>query len=289
MTDSTWYWQRRANPFRARLASQEPAYMVGVDIAWSPLAEIIGAAGAEAAFIDMEHTTLALEEVEHLIIACDAAGISSLVRVPDLQPKLVSRVLDSGAHGVIFPDIRTLDEAKRAIAATKYPPVGKRPWGGAHTRSVMWEGVLASKALQETDPVARGIYSDEYVKFANQNVHVTILIESPEGVENLAEIVKLPGVDAIWFGWADYSTQVGFDLEKCTGAADYVYRTCRDANVGVCLAVDSTESQPWFRNCFYFAGLDTLLLANAIRAAVTNARHRVSAAMESGGSFTIDN
>jgi len=286
MNDSKWYWQRRTFPFRSRLASNEPAYFVGVDVAWSPLVEIIGSAGAEAAFIDMEHTTLSLEEVEHLTIACDAAGISSLVRVPQVDPKLVSRVLDSGAHGVIYPDIRTLDEAARAIAATKYPPVGRRPWGGAHTRSVMWEGVLASKALREPDPLARGIYSDQYVEFANSNVHVTLLIESPEGLENLPDIVKLPALDAIWFGWADYSTQVGFDLEKCTRAADHVYATCRDAGVGVCLAVDSVETQPWFPGCFYFAGLDTLLLANAIRSAVGNAKQRVSSARRAAGSPT---
>jgi len=284
MTDSKWYWQKRTFPFNARLASNEPAYMIGVDVAWSPLAEIIGSAGAEAAFIDMEHTTLSLEEVEHLIIACDAAGISSLVRVPHVDPKLVSRVLDSGAHGVIYPDIRTVDEAKLAIAATKYPPAGRRAWGGAHTRSVMWEGALASKALQEPDPSARGIYSDHYIDYANGNAHVTILVESPAGVEILPEIVKLPGLDAIWFGWADFSTQVDFDLEKCTQAADFVYQTCREAGVGVCLAVDSVETQPWFPGCFYFAGLDTLLLANAIRTAVGNAKQRVSSARQSAGS-----
>src|SRR5437763_374311 len=124
---SEWYWQRRVNPFRERLDAGEPAFIVGVDIAWTPLAEIVGSAGADAAFIDMEHTTLSLTDVENLIIACDAAGISSLVRPAGLDTSAVSHALDSGAHGIIYADVRTREQAERAIAATRYPPAGNRP------------------------------------------------------------------------------------------------------------------------------------------------------------------
>jgi 4-hydroxy-2-oxoheptanedioate aldolase len=272
---SEWYWQRRANPFKERLDAGEPAFIVGVDIAWTPLAEIVGSAGADAAFIDMEHTTLSLTDVENLIVACDAAGISSLVRSAGLDTRAVAHALDSGAHGIIYPNVRTREEAERGVAATKYPPAGTRPWGGAHSRSVMWEGVLASRALQETDPQKRGIYTAEFVEHANSSVHTTILIESPEGVANLPEIVEVPGIDAVWFGWADYSAHVAFDLTECTAAATAVYELCREAGIGMCLAVDSAESQPWYPGSFYLAGLDTLILSGAIRAAMAGARQRV--------------
>jgi 2-keto-3-deoxy-L-rhamnonate aldolase RhmA len=278
MSDRSWYWQRRRNVFKDRLDAEEPAFMVGVDVAWTPLPEVVASAGADAAFVDMEHTTLSLSEVENLIVACDAAGISALVRCPGLDTTVVSRALDSGAHGIIFPDIRSREQAQVAVSCTRYPPEGTRPWGGAHTRSVMWEGVLASKALQEEDVSARGVYSDEYVERSNRNIHTTILIESPEGVRNLPAMLKVPGIDAFWFGWADYSAHVGFDLQKCVEAATSVYERCRAAGVGMCLALDQAEAQPFYPGCFYLAGLDTLVLAGALRSAVAGARTRVDAA-----------
>lgn len=281
MSDLGWHWQRQRNVFRERLGAGEPAFIVGIDIPWTPLAEIAGSAGTDAAFIDMEHTTLSLTDVENLIVACDAAGISALVRTAGHDTATASRALDSGAHGVIFPDVRTREQAERAVAATRYPPDGGRPWGGAHTRSVMWEGVLASKALQEADPARRGVYSEEFVQRANRGVHTTILIESPEGVVNLPEMVAVPGIDAFWFGWADYSAHVGFDLERCTQAATTVYETCRAAGIGMCLALDQAETQPFYPGCFYLAGLDTLVLAGALRGAVSAARQRVDQARRS--------
>jgi 2-keto-3-deoxy-L-rhamnonate aldolase RhmA len=249
--------------------------MVGIDIAWTPLVEIVGAAGADAAFIDMEHTTLSLEDVENLIVGCDAAGIASLVRVAGLDLSSASRALDSGANGVMYPDIRDADSARRAVAAAKYPPEGRRPWGGAHTRSVMWEGVLATRALTETDPARRGIYSPDFVEFANGQSFVVILIESPEGVANLEEILDVEGIDAIWFGMADYSAQADFDLDACLSASQKVYDTCRARGIGMVLGLDQLESQPWYPGCFFLAGLDTLILSGAIRSAVAGAKQRV--------------
>jgi 4-hydroxy-2-oxoheptanedioate aldolase len=278
MNDTSWYWQRRQFGFRDRLQSGEPAYIFGVDVPWTPLAEIVGSTGADAAFIDMEHTTLSLTDVENLIIGCDAAGISALVRPARDDVTVAARALDSGAHGVIFPDVRTVEQARRLVAATRYPPAGQRAWGGAHTRSVMWEGVLASRALQEPDPGLRGVYSDTFVERINRAIHTTILIESPEGVENLPAMTEIPGIDAFWFGWADYSAHVGFDFDQCRAAAHAVYDTCREAGIGMCLALDSVEEQPFYPGSFYLAGLDTLVLANAMRSAVATARDRVETA-----------
>ena len=109
--------------------------MVGVDVAWTPLPEVVASADADAAFVDMEHTTLSLTEVENLIVACDAAGISALVRCTGLDTTVVSRALDYGAHGIIYPDIRTREQAQRAAACTRYPPQGTRP-GVAPTPAV---------------------------------------------------------------------------------------------------------------------------------------------------------
>jgi 2-keto-3-deoxy-L-rhamnonate aldolase RhmA len=249
--------------------------MFGIDLAWTPLAGIIGAAGADAAFIDMEHTTLSLTEVENAIVACDAAGIASLVRVAGLDLSSASRALDSGANGVIFPDVRDADSARRAVAAAKYPPLGRRPWGGSHTRSVMWEGVLATRALAETDPAMRGIYSPEFVEFANSHALVVILIESPQGVANLEQILDVEGIDAVWFGMADYAAQCGFDLDRCLAGSQSVYDACRARGIGMLLGLDQLGSQPWYPGCFYFAGLDTLILSTAIRSAVASAKQRV--------------
>jgi 4-hydroxy-2-oxoheptanedioate aldolase len=104
---------------------------------------------------------------------------------------------------------------------------------------------------------------------------VVLLIESPEGVANLDEILAVEGIDAVWFGMADYSSQAGFDLERCLLASQTVYDACRARGIGMVLALDQLETQPWYPGSFFLAGLDTLILSGAIRSAVAGAKQRV--------------
>jgi len=215
---------------------------------------------------------LDLHEVESLLVACDAAHVSGIIRPPGLNPEVVSRVLDAGAHGVLFADIQNKADAERAVASAKYPPTGTRGWGGAHTRYAMFEGLLAASALRESESRLRGVYSSEYTETANKHVLVHILIENPEGVDNLEEILEVPGIDGIYFGWADYSAQVDFDLAKCEAASEHIYNLCRARKVGMTLSLGTASQQPFYPGCMYVAGFDALVLSSGLRQVVESAK-----------------
>jgi 2-keto-3-deoxy-L-rhamnonate aldolase RhmA len=275
---TSFVWQRRKNRFKELIQAGETAIAMWLDVPWPPLVEILGACGGDAAFIDMEHTTNSFEDVENLIIAADAAGVTPIFRPAGLDPKAVGRALDSGAQGVIFPDIRTRAEAELAVASTKYPPAGQRGWGGSHTRYAMWEGLPAAAAIRETEPQRRGVYSREYVDKANADVLVFMIIESLEGMSNLDEILDVPGIDAVSFGWADYSVQMGFDLAKCEEASNRLYDACRSRGIGTSLSIGQAGKQEHYPGCYYIAGIDTLIISAAFRQTVADARRRVAEA-----------
>jgi 2-keto-3-deoxy-L-rhamnonate aldolase RhmA len=101
-----------------------------VGLADPQVVEIIGLAGFDAAFIDMEHSHFDLPLICEMIRAAELAGVTALVRVPDNDPKLILRLLDFGADGIIIPHIEGLEGAKRAVAAVRYPPLGQRGVAG---------------------------------------------------------------------------------------------------------------------------------------------------------------
>jgi 4-hydroxy-2-oxoheptanedioate aldolase len=278
MTMTSFVWQRRRNRFKELIQAGETAIAMWIDVPWPPLVEILGSCGGDAALVDMEHTTNSFEDVENLIIAAEAAGLTPIFRPAGLDPKAVGRALDSGAQGVIFPDVRTRAQAELAVASTKYPPVGRRGWGGSHTRYAMWEGLSAAAALRESDPGKRGVYSQEYVDKANSDVLVLMIIESVEGMDNLDEILDVEGIDAVSFGWADYSAQVGFDLARCEEASDRLYEACRSRGIGTSLSVGQAGKQEHYRGCYYIAGIDTLVISDAFRQTIADARRRIGEA-----------
>jgi 4-hydroxy-2-oxoheptanedioate aldolase len=257
--------------FREVLAAGKPATAMWISLPWLPVVEILGASHCDAAVLDMEHSVLSIEDVERLCIACDAAGVTPLYRPPGLDRYCVSRALDAGAQGVIFPNVRTKSEAEFAVSCTRYPPTGDRPWAGPHNRANMFTGsAMTVEALRAARPEDRGVASPEYVARTNAAVFVALMVESPVGVENLDAILEVPGIDAIRFGWGDYSVHVGFDVDKIQAAADHVYGVCRQRGVGCSLNLGQADKH--FPGCFYMLGVDALILSAAIRHTVGQAR-----------------
>ena len=136
----------RENRVKQVMADGKLALGTYVTFADPQVVEIIGLAGYDAAFIDMEHTTFDLALVTEMIRAADLAGVTSIVRVPDNDEKLILRLLDAGAEGIIVPHVDGLEGAKRAVEAVRYAPLGHRG-GAAGTRatrfgSVSWDCLL---------------------------------------------------------------------------------------------------------------------------------------------------
>jgi 4-hydroxy-2-oxoheptanedioate aldolase len=268
---TTAYWRTQKNTFK-QAVRVKPQVAMWVTVPWAPLVEMVGHVGADAALIDLEHTTLSLETMESLVIAAGAAGITPIVRPPAIDAHLVSRVLDAGALGIVFANIRDGAQAEAAIRATLYPPAGDRGWGGSHTRYVMWQGGSAATELREPDPARRGVYSPEYVDKATSDITRIFIVESREGLANLDDILSVDHLDAVMFGWADYAADVGFEVDACQRGADVVYRACRERGIGVSLSAGQAGETEWYPGCFSVAGIDALLIRDALARAVGRTR-----------------
>jgi 2-keto-3-deoxy-L-rhamnonate aldolase RhmA len=157
-----------------------------------PLVEILARTGFDFVIIDVEHSVLAIEGTTHLVRAAESAGILPVIRVPELSPYVVGKALDTGASAVIFPHIRTREDAERAVALAKYSPQGERS---------MCTAIRASWYTSDG--------WDKYQRRANADTMVIVLIEDQEAVENMDEIASAPGVDALFVGPGDLSQSLG--------------------------------------------------------------------------------
>jgi 2-keto-3-deoxy-L-rhamnonate aldolase RhmA len=159
-------------------------------LASTEVAEALVVAGLDWLFVDMEHSpTLDPPAVLHIVQAV-AHRIDVLVRVPTNDDAWIKKVLDTGADGVIVPHVRSAAEARQAVLAAKYPPLGRRSVGitPAHGYGAMFASYVAS---------------------ANSTTALVVQIEDIEAVENLDEILAVEGVDAAFIGPYDLSGSMG--------------------------------------------------------------------------------
>ncbi|TDD86849.1 2-dehydro-3-deoxyglucarate aldolase [Actinomadura darangshiensis] len=156
------------------------------------LVELSGVAGLDYVVIDCEHGPADLVHLQHHIVAAEARGLDVLVRVAPDDPDLVLRVLDLGAAGIIVPHVDTAGDARRAVAAAHYPPLGGRGFA-TYSRAGRYGSATIKGHLAE----------------AAETTLVVVMLESPAGCANAAEILAVEGVDAVMPGPADLSVAMG--------------------------------------------------------------------------------
>ena len=155
------------------------------------LSEILANAGYDYIWIDMEHTAISFKDALCHMNAARAYGVPSIVRVPQDDLTFTKKVVDMGPEGIIFPMLRTAEQAKRLIDMTLFPPLGTRGFGPL--RAIRY-GADDSKKF-----TAEG--SLDMCRFMQ--------IEHIDCVENLREIVKIPYIDGFIFGPNDLSGSIG--------------------------------------------------------------------------------
>lgn len=180
----------KTNPVKTALAAGQP--QVGTWLSFGDVfsARLMARVGFPWLTVDIEHSPIDWQTASLMFAAIADSGCVPLARVPRGDHDLIKRVLDGGAMGIVVPMVNTVEEARTAIAAAKYPPAGNRSIGGS------------IPALNFN--AAAG----EYYEHANDNVLVVLQTESPEGVDNADEIYSLPGVDAIFVGPNDLFWQM---------------------------------------------------------------------------------
>lgn len=216
------------------------------------LAEIFGEAGFDFIIIDQEHGPLTPETTSNLVRACDLVGMATIVRIPDNQPWYFQHALDVGALGVQIPQIRTLTDAERAVRFSKFSPLGLR-------------GVCRN--VRAARYSARDRF--DYLEGSNRDTLVVIQIESKEGIENITEILGVPGIDVVFIGPYDLSQSLGFvgqvNHPLVRSAMEQVVTACQRAGVASGVYADSAEAvSHWVgMGVQYIAiGVDTAMIYN---------------------------
>jgi 2-keto-3-deoxy-L-rhamnonate aldolase RhmA len=183
------------NRVRELMDEQPSAVGTFVTLTDPAVVELIALAGFQFVVVELEHAAISLETLQNHLRAAAAHGLGALVRVPSHDPKLILRILDAGADGVLVPHVDSPEVARSIVAAVRYPPVGHRGMGGA-ARSAAYgaHGLGGVRALTE---------------WLNQNTVLAVMIEDSGGVDRIEEIVRTPGIDIINVGPSDLSASMG--------------------------------------------------------------------------------
>ena len=222
-------------------------------------AEVVSASGCDWMCIDQQHGLMDDEAMRLMVQAAAIRRTPVVVRVPWNEPAPIMRALDAGADGVIVPMVNSQEEAVRAAGATRFPPYGYRSYGAL--RSAM--------ADAEFSPPT-----------ANSHAVCFVMVETMAGVDQVEEIVTVPGVDGILVGPNDLCISYsGNNLDAGTGPRDVaaierIGRTCRmHGKAGMLSAVPVKEAKRWQEAGFMLMGLssDAGILAEGVNRAVAEA------------------
>jgi 4-hydroxy-2-oxoheptanedioate aldolase len=192
------------NAVKERLARSEVASSMTVRLTRGiEIASLARTAGFDSLYVDLEHSSLSLETTSQICVAALEAGIAPFVRIPHLE--LAQRVLDRGALGIIVPDVRSAAQARDAVRAAKYPPLGERGFASALPHFQF-----------------RSMPANEQYAALNAATMVIVQFESAECIERADEIFAVEGVDMVLFGTNDMTADMGI-------SGEYEHPRVRDA------------------------------------------------------------
>lgn len=178
------------------------------------MAEALGFAGYDFVVLDMEHAANDVPQTLALMQALAGPGTSGVVRLPWNEPVVVKRLLDCGAQTLMFPFVQTVEEARRAVASTRYPPLGIRGYAAMHRAS------------------RYGAVGD-YTAKAAEEICVVLQLETADAIGRLPEIAAVEGVDCLFIGPGDLSASLGeignVGHPKVQEALAAAAKACRDA------------------------------------------------------------
>jgi 2-keto-3-deoxy-L-rhamnonate aldolase RhmA len=195
------------NTALAKLRGGQPLSCVWLSLGSEALAEIAAQAAPDVIVLDAQHG-LWDQRSTHAGLGMIAHVSTPIVRVADNSVTSISMALDMGAQGVIVPLIETAEQAARAVSAAHYPPRGARSGGGVR-------------------PLAG---FPAYLESCSTNILVSIMIETKLGLENVADIAAVPGIDMIFIGTGDLQLSLGFDADL-EAAIQSIFAAARAAHV----------------------------------------------------------
>ncbi|HHY01359.1 MAG TPA: HpcH/HpaI aldolase/citrate lyase family protein [Paracoccus sp.] len=241
--------QERPNPLKTSLAAGRPSLGLWCSLASALSTEIMAGAGAGWLLIDGEHSPNDLRSIMAQLQAAAAFPCEAAVRLPSDSAVLVKQFMDAGARSLMVPNVRTADQARAIVAAMSYAPAGIRGFSTGHRANQF------------------GRIKD-YHRTARANQLLAVQIECETGVANAAEIAAVEGVDVLFVGPGDLSTNMDAmgspGADHVQAAIARVLQAARDAGkaAGI-LAPLKADADRYLRDGFTMVavGADLGLLA----------------------------
>lgn len=255
----------RPNTVKRLLREGQPAIGTWLSLGSPLAAEWLAHQGFDWLNVEQEHGAIDASLTLSLLQAISTTDVIPLVRIPWKDPAYAKRALDAGAYGLFVPTVNNRAEAELMVGAMKYPPEGFRGLGG--TRRQLYGG-------------------PDYVRHANEEILVILMLETAEAVENAEAILSVPGVDAGFVGPNDLAASLGLppsldpDFEEYHLALERIIQACTNTGVAPGLHTPSGEraaqriAEGWQ---LVAINSDGGFMAQAARAAVETVRARTGA------------
>ncbi len=187
------------NPLKEKLKRGEAVIGTFVEIGHPDVTEWLSQVGFDWLLLDSEHAPTGYETLQRMMQAMKGSDCVPIVRPQWNDHVVIKRVLDLGAYGVLVPWVNSKQEAENLVRYCKYPPEGIRGYG----------------------PRRAGMFDPDYYKTANDELLISIQIETQEALDNIDEILSVPGIDACYIGPWDLSVSLGFSAPPDWNAPRY--------------------------------------------------------------------
>lgn len=175
---------------KRRLKNRERLFAGWISYSHPSITETFARAGFDFIFIDMEHSTISIEQGQRIIAASQSEGVPCIPRPVSHSNDYLKPLLESGADGLLIQMVETVQQVKALIKDIKYPPIGQRTYGVNRAQ-------------------AYGFDFDEYIQSWNAASVFMLQIESIKGVENIEELISFDEVDAVMIGPLDIAGSLG--------------------------------------------------------------------------------
>jgi len=243
-------------PSKLKSMLKEGKAVVGIwSIIPSPsIIEIFGITGLDFVILDMEHGIYDLNSLGNCIRAAEGAGCAPLVRTPGIDASAVQWALDLGAHGIVVPQVSGINEVKRAVEITKYPPEGSRGFN-PFTRAGSYSPLSKNKVS----------------KLNNEFGISAVIIETEASLSELEKICSIEMLDVIYIGAYDLSVCLGLEgdtlhpkiIKLIKESVGIITRSGKAAGI-MCRNQDEIENALALGYTFIVYGVDTFLIHSAM-------------------------
>jgi 4-hydroxy-2-oxoheptanedioate aldolase len=171
-----------------RNGAERPLINAWMSLSDSYAAEVIGHSGVDSVTVDLQHGMMGFDNMLPMLQAISSTPAIPLVRVPGCEPTTIMKVLDAGAYGIICPQVDNAEICKMFVSSCLYPPLGNRSFGPS--RGITYGGA-------------------DYVSKSEDELLILAMIESVEALDNLSDILSVPGLTGIYIGPNDLAFSMG--------------------------------------------------------------------------------